>query len=791
MNVKSKLKQGVLYLDGGMGTLLQAAGLPTGVLPETWNITYPEKVEAIHAAYLQAGADVIYANTFGANALKFGDDTQKLVTEGVKIAKRAAKPYQAAVALDIGSLGKLLKPLGGLDFEDAVNLFKTTVSAGVKAGADIIVVETMNDIYEAKAAIVAAKECCSLPIFATLVFGEDGKTMTGTSPEVAVAVLEGLGVTALGLNCSLAPKTMLPIVKRLLACATVPVIVKPNAGLPTEVNGQTVFSLSAQEFALDMAEIATLGARVLGGCCGTTPQYIAELTQKTQGICPPLSQNKPLSVIASYARQTTFGGAPVLIGERINPTGKKRLKQALRENDIAYVLNEAVTQEEAGAHVLDVNVGLPELDEPAVLTNAVCEIQAVTDLPLQIDTSDSLAMEQAARRYNGKPLLNSANGKREVMDAVFPIAKKYGGMVVCLTLDEEGIPATGEGRVQIAKRMVAVAKKYGLDKSQLIFDPLAMAVSADGAAANAALSAVEALTKMGLNTSLGVSNISFGLPNRDFINGAFFACALQAGLKAAIMNPFSHEMMKTYRAYCALKGYDKGCLQYIDYASQITASVGVAAVSPAQNQTGDGLRYCIMKGIKQGAVTACKQELAARNPLEVIDGEIIPALNEVGTAFENKTMFLPQLLMSAEAASAAFDVIKSNFTGNANAKKTKIVIATVQGDIHDIGKNIVKTLLENYGFPVYDLGRDVSPEVIVQKASEVGAQIVALSALMTTTVPAMRQTIALIKEQYSACKTVVGGAVLTAEYAKSIGADAYGKDAMETVRYALQIENDE
>ncbi len=789
MDLREKIKNGIVYLDGGTGTLLQDAGLALGELPEEWNVFRPEEVFKINYNYFKSGADIVYANTFGANSIKFGERTAEIVTAGVEIARRASAAFKNKyVALDIGSLGKLLKPLGPLDFEDAVEIFKTTVRAGVDAGADLVVIETMNDIYEAKAAVIAVKETCDLPVFVTMVFGADAKTMTGTSPEAAVAVLEGLGADAVGLNCSLAPREMKEIAKRMVACSSIPVIVKPNAGLPEDKDGKTVYNLSADDFAADMAEIAACGATILGGCCGTTPTYIENLIQKTQGLYRPV-ERKSIAAVASYTHAVNIGDIPVLIGERINPTGKKRLKQALKENDMAYILGEAVAQAEKGAHILDVNVGLPEIDEPTVLERAVCEIQSVTDLPLQIDTSDPIAMERAMRRYNGKALVNSVNGKREVMDAVFPLVKKYGGVVICLTLDEGGIPETAEGRVKIAKKIIKAAKKYDIDESQLVFDPLAMAVSADGGAAVSALGAIKTLTEMGYNTSLGVSNISFGLPNRDFINGTFFACALSAGLKAAIINPNSQEMIKTYKAYLALSGKDKSCLGYIGYASSVQAEkITQTAAAEKKEDVNHNLHYYIVKGIKEEAAAAAEKLLQSLKPMEVIDGYIIPALNEVGDGFEKKTVFLPQLLMSAEASAAAFDVIKTKFSGGAAAKKTKIVIATVKGDIHDIGKNIVKTLLENYGFKVFDLGRDVPPEVIVDKAIAEGAQIVALSALMTTTVPSMRDTIALLKQRYPECKTVVGGAVLTAEYAKSIGADAYGKDAMETVRFAESVE---
>ena len=792
MNFKAFLNNHIVVLDGAMGTQLQAAGLMLGELPEEWNISHSDVIEGIHRAYFAAGADVVYSNTFGANSLKFGERTEEVVCAGVACALRArGEARNKFVALDVGPTGKLLKPLGDLDFEDAVKIFGRTIAAGVKAGADLIAVETMNDLYELKAVVLAAKEYGGgLPIIATGVFGSDCKMMTGAEPEAVVALLEGLGVDALGLNCSLGPKDMVPAATRMLKCASVPVIVKPNAGLPEEKNGQTVYNVGEDEFADEMGGLLALGVRAVGGCCGTSPAYIAKLSRIAAQFLPQKIADKNLTVISSYTHAVYFGGAPVLIGERINPTGKKRLKQALKEGDFAYILGEAVSQAERGAHVLDVNVGLPEIDEPAVLERAVCEIQAVTDLPLQIDTSDPAAMERVMRRYNGKPLVNSVSGKREVMDAVFPLVKKYGGAVIALTLDEEGIPPTAEGRIAIAKNILKEAKKYGLKKKDIIFDTLAMAVSADGGAPAAALGALRYLRhSVGVNTSLGVSNISFGLPNRDFINGTFFAMALGAGLSAAIINPNSQEMIKTYKSFCALSGHDRGCLEYIEYANGVQSSI--SAVQPQAKPFYEGektLKYCVEKGLKAEAEAASAELLKTQAPLDIINGQIIPALDEVGKGFENKTLFLPQLLMSAEAASGAFEVIKRAFSGGGNSKRVKIVIATVKGDIHDIGKNIVKTLLENYGFTVYDLGRDVPARAIVDKAKEVGAEIVGLSALMTTTVASMRDTIALLKEEYPSARTLVGGAVLNKEYADMIGATRYAKDAMESVRYCEEVE---
>ncbi len=788
MTFKQKLQNSIVVLDGAMGTLLQEQGLPLGVLPEEWNLTHADVIENIHAAYLAAGADVIYANTFGANSFKFGARTEEVVRAGICCAKKAAKAFKDRfVALDVGSLGRMLKPLGDLGFEEAVDVFRRTICAGAEAGADLVAIETMNDIYELKAAVVAAREACSLPVIATVVFGADGKTMTGSTPEAVVSLLEGLGVDALGVNCSLGPVQMENVVRRMLAVSSTPVVVKPNAGLPEDVDGRTVYPLGAEEFARDIEKLLGAGVRVVGGCCGTSPAHISALKRAAAALPVPAVCDKGLTVVSSYTHAVAFGDIPVLIGERINPTGKKKLKEALRAGDMDYILREAVSQEERGAHILDVNVGLPEIDEPSVLARAVCEIQAVTDLPLQIDTSDCVAMERAMRLYNGKPLVNSVNGKREVMEAIFPLVKKYGGAVIALTLDEDGIPSTAEGRIAIAKKILAEAEKYGIAKKDIIFDTLAMAVSADGSAAQAALDSLGYIRhSLGCNTSLGVSNISFGLPNRDFINSTFFAMALTKGLSAAIINPHSQEMIKTYKSYLALVGADKNCLDYIEYASSVNVSLSQTA--PSSVQDSGGLKGAIIKGLKGEAAKSAKALLSANSPLDIINGHIIPALDEVGRRFENNTLFLPQLLMSAEAASAAFDAVKSGFSGNSPAKKLSIVIATVKGDIHDIGKNIVRTLLVNYGFTVYDLGRDVPPQTVVDKVMQTGAKVCGLSALMTTTVQSMAQTIELLRSQCPDVKIVVGGAVMNAEYAAAIGADMYCRDAMATVRFCEELE---
>ena len=809
MNFRTFLQNNLVILDGGMGTLLQKAGLAPGELPERWNLTHAEEVTAIHRAYFDAGSNVVNTNTFGANILKFStDELDDIVRAAVENARNAAAQSAEAqekfVALDIGPTGKLLKPLGDFDFEDAVAVFAETVKLGVKYGVDLIMIETMSDSYETKAALLAAKENSDLPVLVSCAFGEDGKLMTGASPAAMVAMLEGMGADAMGVNCSLGPKALAPVVREYLRLASIPVLLKPNAGLPTVVDGETVYNVAPDEFAREVAALIHDGVRVAGGCCGTTPAYIAALTAeiKAMGLIAAPITPKTDTVVSSYTHAVTFGDDPALIGERINPTGKKRFKQALMEHDIGYILSEGIRQEEAGANILDVNVGLPEIDEAELLTEAVCELQAVTDLPLQIDTSDPVAMEAALRRYNGKAMINSVSGKEESLRAVLPLVKKYGGVVVALTLDEHGIPDTAEGRVQIARRILAAAEEYGIDKKDIVFDTLAMTVSAAPNAANVTLEALSRIRReLGCHTSLGVSNISFGLPARDAINGTFFAMALTSGLSAAIMNPHSPDMMRTYHTWRALKGLDESFAGYIRYAENLPAPVAGQGTAPvigtAKKAVAEGstpLQKAIIKGLKEQAATLTAELLATTPALTVVQNEIIPALDTVGQGFEKKTTYLPQLLMAAEAAKAAFEVIKGSMTAaetavatDSHEQKMPIVLATVKGDIHDIGKNIVKLLLENYGYPVTDLGRDVPPEAVVEAAVKLHAPLVGLSALMTTTVPAMEETIRALRKDAPWCRIVVGGAVLTADYAAEIGADRYAADAMETVRYAEEI----
>ncbi len=794
MDIMKKLGKNFLYFDGGMGTLLQASGLKAGELPEQWNISHADIITQIHLKYLRAGTNIISTNTFGATSLKFSN-LDEIIKAAIANARKAISLFDGDrdncfVAFDMGPLGKMLKPLGDLAFEDAVSIFAESVKLAAADGADLILIETMNDMYETKAAVLAAKENCSLPVFVTNAYDENQRLMTGAEPKAVIAMLEGLGVDAIGVNCSLGPHQMRDIVKTYCEYSSLPVIVNPNAGMPKSVNGKTVYDVDAEEFSCVMAEIADMGAALLGGCCGTTPEYIQKTVEKTSVLPFKTVSKKNHTLISSYTHAVEIGNEPVLIGERINPTGKPKFKQALRENNIDYIINEGIAQQEKGVQVLDVNVGLPEIDECKMMETAVTELQAVLDLPLQIDTVKADAMETALRIYNGKPLINSVNAKQESMNTVLPLAKKYGGVLIALTIDESGIPDTAEGRYLLAKRIVDRAAEYGIDRKDIVVDPLAMTISSDDNSARITLDSIKLIKeKLGVKTSLGVSNISFGLPNRNDVNSVFLSMAFESGLDCAIMNPYSVGMMKSYYCFLALNGMDKGCAKYIDFAANVQQeAVSSAPVQKAEAPTDyDGsmnpLCYAIVKGLKQQAYD-CAVELVKENePMKVINEFIIPALDTVGERFEKKTMFLPQLLMSAEAAGFAFDAVKSSLKTEA-PKKDKIVLATVKGDIHDIGKNIVKVLLQNYGYDVIDLGKDVPPETVVEAVKSSGARLVGLSALMTTTVEAMQDTIKLLKAETPWVKTVVGGAVLTKEYADMIGADRYAKDAMETVRYA-------
>lgn len=806
MDIRDEFGKRILFFDGGMGSLLQERGLKAGELPEQWNLDNPQPVIDIHRDYAEAGADIILANTFGANRFKF-DNSDEIIRAGIENARKGImlSGRNAYVALDIGPTGKLLKPMGTLDFEEAVSVFADIVKSGVKAGADLILIETMSDTYELKAAVLAAKENSGLPVIATVIFGENGKMLTGASPEAVAAMLEGLRVDALGMNCGLGPKQMKPVFARLSEYTSIPLVINPNAGLPRAEGDKTVYDVGPNEFAADMEELIGMGAWFAGGCCGTTPDHIKALVNRCGGMKPLPLTEKDHTIVTSYSRAVELGGAPVIIGERINPTGKSKFKQALRDGNMEYILEEGVKQSDSGAHILDVNVGLPEIDEPEMMRRTVYELQSILPLPLQLDTTDAQAMEKAMRIYNGKPMINSVNGKQSVMREIFPLVQKYGGVVVGLVLDEDGIPATAKGRLEIARKIYDTAAEYGIKPKDIVIDALTMTMSTDSDSANVTLETVRRLKENGGRTVLGVSNISFGLPQRELINSAFFTMAMQAGLSAGIINPNSAAMHQAYDTFCVLGGFDSQCMSYIErYASAPDAPKAQAAPSaPSVSRSGDpsapspssqlSLTDSIVKGLKEQAYRATQALLAEKEPMDVINGELVPALDIVGKGFEKGTLFLPQLLMSAEAAKAGFEAIKEYVVrqGTSQQKKAVIVIATVKGDIHDIGKNIVKVLLENYGYDVIDLGKDVSPETVVETVVKTHAPLVGLSALMTTTVVNMEKTIKQLRESCPWCKIMVGGAVLTQEYADMIGADFYGKDAMQSVYYAEKLLNTE
>lgn len=760
----------ITYFDGGMGTMLN---LKAGELPELLNINDPERVYAIHKAYADAGCNIISANTFGANRFKY-DNVDEIVKSAVKNAKRTGKK----VALDIGPTGKLLKPMGDLDFEECVDIFADVVKAG-RDDADLVLLETFGDLYEIKAAMLAVKENCDLPLVVSMIFDEKARLLTGADVRTACAVVEGLGADAIGFNCGLGPKQMIPLVEELEKHASIPILVMPNAGLPESVNGETIFNVDPDEFASYMTQIAKMGVSYLGGCCGTTPAHLKAMIEATKDIEDKVPEFKNETIVASYSKSVDLSEGAV-IGERINPTGKKLMKEALRNKDMDYVLRQGITQSEAGAHILDVNMGLPEIDEKEMLCSGVYELQSVLPVPLQLDSGDAEAMEAALRLYNGKAMINSVNGKEKSMKEVFPLAKKYGGVVVCLCLDEDGIPSTAQGRIAIAKKIIKRAAEYGIDKKNLAVDALVMTISTDTNNAIETLNAVDYIRNtLGVNTVLGVSNISFGLPNREAVNTAFYTLAMSRGLSAGIINPNSRPMMNAFFSYKALAGKDESCQEYIKSA------VDTEIVQKTENLD---LKTAIIKGMKEESARCAKELLENTESLVIINDYIIPALDVVGDGFEKNTIFLPQLLMSADSAKAAFDEIKAHFvmSGAEQVKGEKIIIATVEGDIHDIGKNIVKVLLQNYGFDVMDLGKDVKCEKVLEEAQKNNVKLVGLSALMTTTVPNMEKTIKLLHDNTHA-KVFVGGAVLTRDYAKMINADFYAKDAMESVRIAQEF----
>ena len=781
-----------VFLDGGMGTELQKRGLRPGQMPELAALTMPETLTAIHRDYVRAGAQILNANTFGANPKKLartGYSLEQVVSASIDCARQAAAEMGALVALDIGPLGELLAPAGTLAFEDACAQFAQIIRAGAAAGADLVMLETMTDLYELKAAILAAKENCALPVFTSMSFETRGRTFTGCTVESYAVTAAGLGADAVGINCSLGPAEILPFAKRLCRSvpAGLPVFVKPNAGLP-DPDGS--YRLDAAGFVEQMKEYQSIGISMVGGCCGTTPEYIQRLHEEFSGKTP--AQKVPLrrSTLCTPVRFVEVDGITV-VGERINPTGKKRLQEALRQGDTAYPCGQAVSQAEAGAEVLDVNAGLPGIDEAAVLETLVRELQAVTDLPLQLDSSDAAALERALRIYNGKPIVNSVNGKRETLNANLPLCKKYGAAVVGLALDENGIPPTAEGRFAVAQRIVAATDAIGIPREDVYIDCLTLTASAQQEGAAETLKALSRCKQeLGVRTVLGVSNISFGLPCRGYLNTTFLTMAMAAGLDLAIMNPNTPEMMAAVRSYRVLTAQDAQSADYVAaYANVQLQTTRTVTAAAAVTQSGDALFEAVRRGLKAEARAAAEDALQSREPLEVVNTSLIPALDAVGDGFEKGTVFLPQLLQSATAAQAAFEAVKAAIarTGQTSGGKGRIVIATVEGDVHDIGKNIVRVILENYGYDVLDLGRDVPPARMVEAVRTTGARLVGLSALMTTTVPAMQATIEALHAAELPCKVMVGGAVLTPNYAKQIGADFYAKDAKASADIAKEV----
>lgn len=777
-----------LILDGAMGTMLQKSGLGLGERPDLLSLTHPEVVERINRAYVEAGSDFICANTFGSNAKKLagcGHTVEEVISAGVTAAKRAARGTSARVILDVGPIGELLEPAGSLRFEDAYELYREVVLAGWRAGADLVKFATMTDLYEVKAAILAAKENTPLPVLAAMTFEENGRTFTGCTVEALALVAEGLGADGVGINCSLGPAELYPLAQRLCAATNLPVFIKPNAGLPDPATG--AYGVGPEQFCEELARCHALGVSAVGGCCGTTPEHIVLLARTFRDKPPVRRVTVRRSAVCTPTRVVELDTVRV-IGERINPTGKKRFQQALRDGDMDYVLSQAVEQAEAGADILDVNVGLPDLDEAATLARTVKAVQSVCELPLQLDSTKADALEAGLRVYNGKPIVNSVNAERAVLDRLLPLCKKYGAAVVGLTLDENGIPSKAEGRFALAEKIVAAAEAAGIPRTDVYIDCLTLTASAQQEAALETLKAVRMVKeRLGVDTVLGVSNISFGLPCREQVNTSFLTLALAHGLDLPILNPNSEAMMAAVAAFKVLYHVDKDSRDYIArYAGQ---TVGQPADAARGGDTDVSLRDAVLRGLKAQAADAARAALRKIAPEELVNTVLIPALDEVGVGFEKGTLFLPQLLQSAGAAQAAFDVVKEAIaaSGSAGGGKGKIVIATVRGDIHDIGKNIVRTLLENYGFDVIDLGRDVPPEAVVQAARAHDVRLVGLSALMTTTLCSMEETIAALRAAELPCRVMVGGAVLTPEYAEKIGADYYAKDAKQSVDIAKEV----
>ncbi|HID0815163.1 homocysteine S-methyltransferase family protein [Clostridium botulinum] len=785
MNIKDYIKENVLIFDGAMGTMLQKLGLKISDLPEELNILEPEKIINIHRKYIEAGAKVITTNTFGANEIKLKQSKfslESIIDKAIDNVKKAGKNKEILIALDIGPIGQLLEPMGTLKFEEAYEIFKRQIVQGQKSGADIVLIETMTDLYEAKAAILAAKENTNLPVFCTMTFEKNKRTFTGCTPLSMVLTLEGLGVDALGVNCSLGPNELGDIVDEIIKYSSIPIMVQPNAGLPTIKAGRTIYNIEPKEFADFQRSIVEKGVRIVGGCCGTTDEFIREIVYSLKDIKIKKLKENNIYGVCSSTKSVLIEGVKI-IGERINPTGKKLFKEALRNNDTDYILKEAISQVECGADILDVNVGLPEIDEEETMKKVIKEIQSIIDTPLQIDSNNPKVIEKALRVYNGKAIVNSVNGEEKILDSVLPLIKKYGASVVGLTLDDKGIPKKAEERLKIAEKIVNKALDYGIKRKDIFIDCLVLTASAQQEDVRETLKAVTLVKeKLNVKTILGVSNISFGLPNRELINKTFLAMSLQSGLDLPILNPNNKEMINIINAYKVLNNEDKRAANYIErYTNEISNSREVKI--PKNDLT---LKEIVMKGIKEESYSKTKDLLKDRGELSIINEELIPALDEVGDKYEKGIIFLPQLIQSAETVKKAFTAIKEKLREDNSPKinKGKILMATVKGDIHDIGKNIVKVILENYGFDIIDLGKDVEAEKIVEEVKKNNIKLVGLSALMTTTVNSMRDTIKILKESGMDCKVFVGGAVLNEEYAKMINADYYAKDAKEAVDIA-------
>ena len=788
MDFREFLKENIVVFDGAMGTMMQRMGLQAGELPELLNMTHPEMIRDIHRQYVEAGSHVVSTNTFQASEYKLkncGYTVEEIISRAVSLAKESGARF---TALDVGPVGQLMEPLGPLTFQEAYEMFRRQMAAGEKAGADLIIVETMSDIYEVKAALLAAREHTNLPVILSLTYQADGRTFTGTDPVTATLALQGMEPDALGLNCSMGPRELLPVAEKILRYSKLPVIVQANAGLPEIIDEETVYTITPEEYVESVTAMMDLGVGIIGGCCGTDPEFIRQICQAAQGRKPIPPRPEKCSAVTSATRTVFLDNRITVIGERINPTGKPKLKEALRENRIEYILNEAIDQAKHGADVLDINVGLPELNEPEVIRQTVKSVQEVCSLPLQIDSADPKAIETGLRACNGRAMVNSVNGKKESMEAIFPLVKKYGALVVGLTLDEDGIPETAEGRYAIAEKIVRTAETYGIPREDILIDCLTLTASAQQQAVLATLEGIRLVKeRLGVKTVLGVSNVSFGLPNRPLLNSIFLTAAMGAGLDAPILNPMSEEMMRAVETFRVFNCQDPGAARYIGKYSDVRIETKAPENKPTAGVF-DALMELIIDGLKEETADQVRLLLETCSPLDIIDQGFVPALNQVGDGFETGEVFLPSLMMSAEAVKAGFDVIKAaRKPEDESSSKGKVVVATVQGDIHDIGKNIAKMLLENYGYEVIDLGRDVPIQKVVDAVREHQAKLVGLSALMTTTVKNMKSTIAAIREAGLDCGIMVGGAVLNPEYAQFVGADYFVKDAREGVETAKKV----